>query len=191
MKFIAPLALAAGMASFASAQFYPTPTPDDIDWNVRKLWCTQQTEVCPAICQDQSFLGADTNECDPDTLAYTCICEDGRQPNLTEYSVTLPYNICQWSKQECVNNCKGEATCSNLCFTGKNCGATDPRKVNVTSTATSTASKTGTATPTGTDGGDEEDKFNPSMGQTLSAFGSVYGVGVMVAGIAVGFWGML
>ena len=99
-----------------------------------------------------------------------------------------------FSKQMCADNCKGEENCANACFTGKECGASNPTRVNTTSTRTSTHSATGSGTATGTDGNSSPttDPFNTgNMGARVASWGSVYGVGVMVAGMAVGFIGFL
>jgi hypothetical protein len=56
------------------------------------------------------------NDCDVDTLLYSCICENNIAPNVTQYSQTLPFYICrQWGIQ-CVANCgTGANTCADKC----------------------------------------------------------------------------
>jgi hypothetical protein len=55
------------------------------------------------------------NDCDSDALTYTCVCDNGVAPNITEYSQTLPYFICQQWGNTCVENCNGDSTCQSAC----------------------------------------------------------------------------
>lgn len=193
MKIVAVLALASGLFTLASAQTYPVITADDIDEATREIWCEQQKSVCPNLCQDQAHVDPINNDCWTEDLHYECVCKGGSRPNMTEYSQTIPYNLCIASVQACANNCGNNQDCAKLCFSGKKCGASDPRRVNVTSTTT-VASATGTATNIGYTSTNApqttKDPFN-NMGSTIAAFGSRCGVGAMIAGMAIGFFGML
>ncbi|KAK5631511.1 hypothetical protein RRF57_007225 [Xylaria bambusicola] len=80
-------------------------------------------------------------------LTYGCVCEDGKSPNLSEYSLTLPFFICQEWGTQCVNNCNGDASCASDCRQNHPCGAQNPTRVNTTNTA-STATETGAAAST-------------------------------------------
>jgi hypothetical protein len=61
-------------------------------------------------------LTTESNECDSDALTYTCVCENGIVPNVTQYSQTLPFYICQAWGNNCVKNCgNGANTCANAC----------------------------------------------------------------------------
>lgn len=196
MKSVAVLALASGLFTVASAQVYPVITADDISNSTREIWCEQQTGICPNLCQDQAHVDPEFNDCWTEDLHFECVCKDGSRPNMSEYSLTIPYNLCMESKQACANNCGNNQDCATSCFSGKQCGATDPRRVNVTSTTT-IVSETGTATskPSDTsstsDAQTTDDPFGGSMGVSLTAFGSSYGVAAMIAGMAIGFFGML
>lgn len=193
MKTFAPVFLAVGIFSLATAQDYPVVTPDDVDKDTRAGWCTQQIAMCPNLCFDQSQVDADVNECNPDELTYKCICLDGSSPNLTEYTLTMPFFLCSKSKEMCKDNCKGEQNCANACFTGKECGAKNPKRINTTSTTTllsPTASGTASSTASGT-GTHTGNPFDTSIAATIESWGSAYGVAVMIIGMAAGFVGML
>jgi len=202
MKSATVLAVASGLFTLAFAQNYPVITADDINNSTREIWCDQQIAVCPNLCQDQGHVGTEYNDCWTEDLHFECVCEGGFRPNLTEYSQTIPFNLCQQSKQACADNCGNNQDCVTLCFSGKECGASNPRRVNVTSTSTtasSTATSSSTKSPsdsttTSTSEAEaDEDPFGNSggMGVSLTAFGSAYGVGAMIAGMAIGFFGML
>ena len=115
--------------------------------------------------------------------------------------------MCQLSIQKCRDNCGNNNDCADLCAKGKQCGAKDPRRVNITTTIdttapTSTAYGTGGndgesagvsggPSPTGTDDPQvvEDDPFN--NGASGFGSGSAYGAGVLAAAIAIGFLGIL
>jgi hypothetical protein len=76
------------------------------------------------------------------------VCSNGLSPNLSEYSQTLPYNICtEWGNQ-CVSNCNGAPQCESACRQDHPCGATNPTRQN-TSTLTKTMSQTASQTGSG------------------------------------------
>lgn len=111
-------------------------------------WCQQQTTQCPLICLQGKDVSSDaptSNTCDPEALAYSCICSNGKSPNMTEYSQTLPYFVCtEWGTQ-CVNGCGQDSTCQTACRVKHPCGAQGPARVNTSTISTMTA----TASPTG------------------------------------------
>lgn len=195
MKSFAPILLASvGLIGLSTAQVYPPVNPDDIDINKRDQWCVDQQSTCPALCQDQEQVDAETNDCDAETLEFQCICENNVSPNMTEYSLTIPYHLCMQSITDCVENCgNGEAVCSNLCFTGKTCGASNPTLQNSTTTSSApTPSKT-----SNNDNDDEEDDENSfadddeGLATTMATSGTALGLGIMAAVAGMGFLGLL
>lgn len=82
-------------------------------------------------------------------LTYGCVCENGLSPNLSEYSLTLPFFICQEWGNQCVAGCAGDSACASDCRQNHPCGALNPTRVNTTtSSSVSTPSATGvSATP--------------------------------------------
>ncbi|GAB1740906.1 hypothetical protein NU219Hw_g5980t1 [Hortaea werneckii] len=145
-----------------SAQQNYAIDPNSVDDSTKQTWCTNQQTQCPLICtQTTPSHSADTqtNTCDPSTLTYACICANGQSPNISEYSQTLPYYICQAWTNQCVANCaQADNACASSCRDDHPCGALNPTRVN-TSTVSSTMSETsggsgngaGTATTTGGD----------------------------------------
>ncbi|KAI6875727.1 hypothetical protein KC323_g290 [Hortaea werneckii] len=128
-----------------SAQQTYAINPDSVDDSTKQTWCTNQQTQCPLICtQTTPSHSADTqtNTCDPTTLTYACICANGLSPNISEYSQTLPYYICQEWTNQCVANCAAaDNACASSCRDDHPCGALNPTRVN-TSTVSSTMSKT-------------------------------------------------
>lgn len=125
--------------------------PESIDISTKTTWCSDQTATCPQLClQDEGSMDTNLNDCDPEQLTYECECGNGNAPNMTQYSLTLPYHICQRWQEVCVRGCyQGNNICQSECRELHPCGASDPTRVNVTSTST-IASKTASRTATGT-----------------------------------------
>ncbi|KAL2755808.1 hypothetical protein ACRALDRAFT_1064194 [Sodiomyces alcalophilus JCM 7366] len=140
------LGVAATLMAAASAQDYWVE-PDTVPKSMRIRWCEDQTRTCPFICEQTDPRPPLVNECDPDALNYGCICGDSKKPNMTEYSLTLPYHMCtEWGNQ-CVAACSDSA-CASACREENPCGAQNPQRVNVTSssaTSEPTASNTADA----------------------------------------------
>ncbi|KAI6827675.1 hypothetical protein KC365_g6542 [Hortaea werneckii] len=128
-----------------SAQQNYAIDPDSVDDSTKQTWCTNQQTQCPLICtQTTPSHSADTqtNTCDPTSLTYACICANGLSPNISEYSQTLPYYICQEWTNQCVANCaQADNACASSCRDDHPCGALNPTRVN-SSTVSSTMSKT-------------------------------------------------
>jgi len=155
-----------GVAS-AQSVYYPVNT-DDLDLAVKQVWCSNQISACTLLCLDQMSGGGFTNDCDPETLAYTCICADNTVPNTTEYSQTIPYFLCSYQVENCIQNCGiGAPNCAQKCKTDKVCGASNPTRVTSTKgSATTTKKPTGTTAP-----GDDEafDDAEPTSDAQTSA----------------------
>ncbi|KAK6344186.1 hypothetical protein TWF696_007828 [Orbilia brochopaga] len=152
-----------GLLGFASSQTYYNVNPDDIDQGTKNTWCSDQVAACVNLCNDQSGVDPSKNECDTDTLQFSCICSDNTTPNATQYSQTIPYFLCTYQVQNCVDNCGSSyPQCAQQCRTGKTCGASDPKRHNVTSTATATTSSA-TSRKTGSkSNGDDDVAFDSS-----------------------------
>lgn len=106
--------------------------------------------------------------------------------------------MCTYEVQGCETNCNGDSNCQSACAANKPCGASDPTRVNVTSTSTTSSKKTGTATSTSGGTTVDENGFavtgtpppsttgNANGAARIIEVGSVYGMGLLVAGMAVG-----
>ncbi|KEY68377.1 hypothetical protein S7711_01154 [Stachybotrys chartarum IBT 7711] len=193
------MALALGLVS---AQDYYLD-PDTVNEGLRGTWCDNQLSTCPLICRDQGD-APDINTCDPDTLQYECICEGGDVPDVDEYSLTLPYFLCQEWGNRCVTACGGNSQCASDCREDNPCGARNPTRANTTSTsatAGATASRTddGTTIFTGNPGSSNEDNeegssdsdSNSDSGDNDSAaavtLGRTYGLAIVFGTLFAGF----
>lgn len=180
------LAVATSFAVLAQAQY--EINPDDININIRNVWCKNQEETCPKICEQSKPGTTIVNECDPETLQYGCLCGDNKKPNISEYSLTIPYFVCREWTNQCVSDCKSDNTCASSCRQDNPCGAQDPTRETGTdsSIAEPTASKTddGTTIYSGSPGG-EDDSDNAAA--TLLGVGRSYGAAIVFGSMFFGF----
>ncbi|KAF2682752.1 hypothetical protein K458DRAFT_405499 [Lentithecium fluviatile CBS 122367] len=194
MRSFAALSLL-GLAGLSTAQDQYTIDPDTVTQSTREYWCKQQKSQCPLICLQQP--GVETqntvsNDCDPDTLNYSCVCDDGSSPNITKYTQTMPYFVCtEWGTQ-CVKACgTSDPSCADSCRADHPCGAQDPVKPNATasassSTSSSTASQTSTeaaATNTGL--------LGESSGSNSNGTGGAMAIGASFGTLALSFAGVV
>lgn len=126
--------------------------PESVSLTLREYWCDQQRSSCPIICQQVEPRTTEINTCDPEALTYGCLCGNGRQPNISEYSLTLPYFTCvEWGSQ-CVTACGSDNTCASACRQDHPCGATNPTLANKTASASASATSSGSSAEKTDDG---------------------------------------
>lgn len=180
------------LAATARADYYIDP--DSVSLSTRTAWCQQELTTCPIICEQVEPGTTITNTCDPKTLTYGCLCGNNLQPNVSEYSLTLPYFTCtEWGTQ-CVKACGSDSSCASSCREDHPCGAQNPQKTNATSTGTATATSTSTSTGitiyTGLDGSSSSSSSSSPSGNAaapnLEAL-DMAGLFSLAASVAVGF----
>jgi hypothetical protein len=194
------LAVAASAVTVVNADY--VIDPNSVPLATRRFWCDNEKETCPMICEQSSKGDTKVNECDPKTLTYGCICGDGRQPNVSEYSLTLPFYVCQEWGNQCVEDCAGSASCASDCRQNNPCGANNPTKANATSTATDTAAVKATASATddpnvvytsnpGSDDDDDDDSGSSSSTKSNAATaieaGQTWGLTIVLGAVFAGF----
>lgn len=142
----------------------------------------------PNICLEPKLINLQ------DQLSYTCVCENGISPNITQYSQTLPFYICQEWGTQCVNNCNGDNTCAQSCRSDHPCGAQSPYRGNasISSTMSSTSGPTGSATRpavTGFGGAAATSAAGGSTGAAAGAFipGAATSMAVLFGSVFLGF----
>ncbi|OAQ98154.1 hypothetical protein LLEC1_01495 [Akanthomyces lecanii] len=176
-------------------------------------WCRDEKLTCPLICQQTEPRTTLVNDCDPvcqdprsctprlwksvadlnqDTLQYGCLCGNNMQPNISEYSLSIPYYVCtEWGRQ-CVNKCNNDNTCASNCLQKNPCGATNPQRHNASATSSqgATASQTGSngiyTGPPGSAGADSTTGKKTGAGSALEA-GRSYGFVAVFVGMFAGF----
>ncbi|KAI6250984.1 hypothetical protein HI914_00146 [Erysiphe necator] len=167
--------------------------PSTVPLATRNSWCTSQTTSCPLLCLQYPEQSSSTtaNTCDPKSLSFNCICQNGMSPNASEYSQTLPFFICQEYGNQCVTACNGNTKCQSSCREDHPCGAQNPTRINTTSTpsiASPTSSSTSGVAYTGLAGSDSKDDSSNKSG-TLAALDPARGYlsAIIFACIFAGF----
>ncbi|BFZ63614.1 hypothetical protein YB2330_004745 [Saitoella coloradoensis] len=106
-----------------TAQTYPAFNASAIDSATKETWCQNQIAVCDEVCRNATFTAL-SNYCNPTSLDYSCTCSNGFAPNATLHTLTIPYFECIYQVQSCVHACpRADASCTDLCYSGKPCGA--------------------------------------------------------------------
>ncbi|OJJ71632.1 hypothetical protein ASPBRDRAFT_30044 [Aspergillus brasiliensis CBS 101740] len=166
----------------------PIDTRTSSDRVTIEQWCQSQTSSCPLLCYQLPNASGSPKEntCDAKTLQYQCICSNGLSPNASQYSQTIPYFVCTEQNDECVQKCNGDSSCQSDCRSEHPCGAQNPKRVNVTSTAASTTAAATTSLPPFTGVPDQGAAARPS-----TDLGQVYGLVVVVGAFLAGFTTLL
>lgn len=181
--------------SLANAKSYYVD-PDSVPLATRQAWCRSETSTCPIICQQTTSKPVLVNDCSPDTLSFGCLCGDNKQPNISEYTLTLPFFICQEFVVQCRTACGSDNTCASNCAEDNPCGATDPKRYNSTSTATTTTAAATSTTagpdtiftgPAGSGSGSGSSGKGKSMAAPAVEVGRAYGLAVLLGSMFVGF----
>jgi len=180
--------------------------PNSVSIELRTNWCMNQKSSCPLICLQLPGTNGDptTNDCDPTDLSYSCICNNGMQPNASQYSQTIPYFECSEVANQCVNNCSAnDSACQSSCRTAHPCGAQNPVRVNRTTVTTTSTAKTAAATGAASTGSSDGNgaQFTGFGGAAATATSApnagnkfrtiftaeTYGLGLVFAGFFAGF----
>ncbi|KAK3903048.1 hypothetical protein C8A05DRAFT_14964 [Staphylotrichum tortipilum] len=182
------LALASVVA--VSADYYIDPK--SVDMAIKRAWCNDQKSSCPTICLQTTTGKPTVNTCDAETLTYGCVCSDNKQPNISEYTLTLPYHVCtEWGTQ-CVTSCGSNNQCSSDCREKHPCGAQSPTRVNETTSTSATASATASPSSTnqvfdGLSDGNQNGNSNTKNAAGALRFGDSFGLVVVAGGLFAGF----
>ncbi|KAH7375254.1 hypothetical protein B0T11DRAFT_7516 [Plectosphaerella cucumerina] len=193
------LAVAAAFAATASAQQFYDIDPETVPSGVRVRWCDDQVRSCKGICAQTAEGDPLVNDCDSDALRYGCICSDGNKPNVTEYSLTLPFHMCQEWGNQCVAACGlANNQCSSDCRENNPCGAQDPQRVNATSSTSAGPEATAATTTTSSNGGiftglngagpeDEDDSTDSPSAAAVLESNRALGAALLIGGFLGGF----
>lgn len=88
------------------------------------------------------------------TLKFGCVCSDDSIPDVTPYSQTIPFFVCQETYVQCINSHPNDAEGQRACKKAADCGSKNASAV--TTTASSTMSSTTLAMATATESSSSE-----------------------------------
>ncbi|KAL7620381.1 hypothetical protein AAE478_009376 [Parahypoxylon ruwenzoriense] len=187
------LAAAAVIVSSVRADY--VIDPNSVSLTIRTSWCQSEKSTCPLICGQTSPGTTLVNDCDPTALTYGCVCGDNRQPNVSEYSLTLPYFVCQEWGDQCVRGCGQDNACASSCREDHPCGAQNPTRVNITSsTSVPSATESGAqatdsnAIFTGLAGSDNSDSTNGNGAFRVAESDGLFGFVILAASVCLGMF---
>jgi len=175
--------LALGAAVSVSAQNFTSccdVTPNTVDINERLAWCRAQRNTCPLVCANGQV---SANDCDENTLKFTCTCGSGTTPNISDYSQTLPSLECDEWKRQCVAAAPDNLVGQNFClkFT---CGLKNASSVGAGATASGStpggASQTSSGGASSTSGGAAASSSGAAV---MLRAGQDFGTGALLLGI--------
>merc|ERR1712227_75159 len=89
-----------------------TIDPNSVDSTTRADWCRAEFNTCNVLCGNGGFK---TNSCDNNSLQYSCVCNSGLTPDMSEYASTVPTYECQTYKGQCLQTTAGNITAQDLC----------------------------------------------------------------------------
>lgn len=114
---------------------------------------------------------------------------------MTQYTLTLPYFVCQEWGTQCVQACGNDNTCASNCLQDHPCGALSPPRANSTSSSTVAATATGSPTTSGGLytglGGSTSSPTGKSFAATSVEVGRLTGLLLAVGSLFAGFAIML
>ncbi|PHH92115.1 hypothetical protein CDD83_8878 [Cordyceps sp. RAO-2017] len=180
------VATVVALAAVAQADYQVEPSSVPI--STRQAWCANEKNTCPLICQQMEPRTTLVNECDAEQLTFGCLCGNNQRPNVSEYTLTLPYFICQEWGNQCVKACKDNG-CASDCREKHPCGATDPKKYNATTTsgtASATASQTDDPNTIYTNGPGGSRADSRGAAAPLDV-GRTYGMAIVLTALFAGF----
>ncbi|KFY24814.1 hypothetical protein V493_05007 [Pseudogymnoascus sp. VKM F-4281 (FW-2241)] len=182
----------AALAVAVAAQEQYHIEPSSVELTTKEVWCNNQKSTCPLLCTQYpgGSMTTAANDCDPKELTYECICGNGLSPNMTQYTLTIPFHVCiEWG-QQCVKSCGGVNSCQAACVEEHPCGAQDPWRVNTT--ATTSGAPAATSTGAVAHNGFGDDSAEPTVAKPNAAhaaldIGRSYGLAIVFAGIFATF----
>ncbi|KAI4254033.1 MAG: hypothetical protein LQ352_003338 [Teloschistes flavicans] len=155
--------------------------PSTVDDATKQKWCNDQQAACPLLCLQMNASDVPaSNDCTASTLAFTCVCDNGLQPNASEYSQTVPYYECTESANHSLQ-------------------AQNPTRVNTSTISTMSATSTGgssgsketgasavytgfgAASTTGSSSGKSDAQ------SLIFGFGRSYGLAIVFIGVSAAF----
>jgi hypothetical protein len=183
------------VASPIFAQQVYTIDPETVSISLRTKWCSDQMVQCPLICLQLPGVtdrNPEDNNCDAETLDYSCVCSNGVAPNITEFSQTIPFYQCQEWGNQCVKACGNENTCATECREKHPCGAQTPKLANKTTSSATLSTASSTSGPTsanfaGFAGQTAAPKSNDKGAASSLNIGQSYGFAILAAGLFAGF----
>ncbi|RYP21848.1 hypothetical protein DL767_009167 [Monosporascus sp. MG133] len=184
IAFTALTALSLVSAQAQSNSTFTLPNPNEVDLGLRATWCRSQRTACSNLCQR-----ATANDCNVQTLDFSCVCSNGESPDFNEYRDTIPFYVCKQLFEDCIASNPDDARAQENCTTtyDDNCGTEDSADAAQIDAQTSTSSATSSATaPPETSSAGSEEATTTSDSGAMPTNMPIQHIGNGIAAVAVG-----
>ncbi|RYO90941.1 hypothetical protein DL764_008351 [Monosporascus ibericus] len=184
IAFAALTALSLVSAQAQSNSTFTLPNPSEVDPGLRANWCRSQRTACDNLCQQVT-----ANDCDIETLDFSCVCSNGESPDFNEYRDTIPFFVCNQLFEDCIEDNPDDARAQANCTTtyDDNCGTEDSADAAQIDAQTSTSSPTSSATaPPETSSTGSAEATTTSDSGAMPTNMPIQHIGNGVAAVAVG-----
>ncbi|KAG9196624.1 hypothetical protein G6011_01745 [Alternaria panax] len=127
MLYSSIIVAASAFASFASAQNgtgnYDTPIPcctvsaGSVPQDDKQTWCNANQNTCVELCGGQGSLASNGNQCDSQTLDFSCECRNGTDVSeqMDAYQQTVPGLMCRYWYDQCIAATGSDAAAQFQC----------------------------------------------------------------------------
>ncbi|KAK4246861.1 hypothetical protein C7999DRAFT_32734 [Corynascus novoguineensis] len=164
-----------------------TINPNLVKPSLKADWCGAEYNSCRVLCDNAPT----ANDCNVDTLEYTCTCSNGSAPGLEYYIQTIPTFICEQAYSDCIAANTASSRAQDECKTNikDQCGTLDPYKAQVDDDSDDDTSSSATQSPTSTSNSAAE--TSTSTGGAAAPTNHAGYIGNGVAMIAAGVFAAL
>ncbi|KAK4152451.1 hypothetical protein C8A00DRAFT_16251 [Chaetomidium leptoderma] len=134
---------------------------------LRSQWCGAEYNTCRLLCGGNPK----ANDCNVDTLAYTCTCSNGTAPGLEYYIQSIPTFICEQVYSDCIAANTSSSRAQDECTTNikSKCGTLDPAKAQISNPSTETTKGAGSDPTDAPDASKPANKDSPSASSSTSS----------------------
>jgi hypothetical protein len=200
MLYSTIMVAASAFAGFASAQnstgTFNTPIPccsvpaSSVNATLKPAWCEANVNTCVDICGGQGQISSNGNECDDQTLEFTCKCSNGTdvQSAMAAYEQSVPGQMCRFWYGKCVEASGDNANQRFQCEQARDatCGNLTITESGAVASASASASRSGSPTS-----GSGSPSPTSSTGSTQSSGAAValaqYGTPILAGGLLAVF----
>jgi len=127
MLYSSILVAASALAGFASAQNatgnYNTPIPccsvdpASVPLDDKQTWCNANENTCVELCGGQGQIASNGNECDSQTLDFSCECRNGTNvsDSMKKYEQSVDGQMCSYWYIQCIAATGSDAAAQFQC----------------------------------------------------------------------------
>lgn len=156
-----------------------------LDRSLKSDWCAAEYDTCRVLCDNSPT----ANDCETETLEYSCKCSNGSAPGLDYYIQTIPTFLCNQAYSDCIAANTQSSRAQDECKTNilSQCGTLDPTKADVNAPSgdsTTSAGSSPTNAPSGSGAANSPASTSTSTGGAVPTAAYIgNGVAMVAAGV--------